>query len=116
MRNFFGGIAILAAVTVLAGCGDSTPPPQPTATLYVANRSAQTISYLYVALSSASVWGNDRLGSGNTLAPGGIFPVYDLACPETYNLRASTGLFGSTVYAESLDTYYTCGDHTWTIP
>jgi len=48
----------------------STPPvfPPPNTTITVSNTLGDTVCYLYIAPSDSKVWGDDRLGSNQTLA------------------------------------------------
>ena len=85
------GLDLLGADNYYAFQGDFGPPPEPTEaptagpfTLTLANDTDFEICFLYVSPSSASDWGEDRLGG--TLPSGATINV--LLEPDTYDVLA----------------------------
>jgi len=53
----------------------------------VNNSSSKTICYVYISSTTSDSWGDDQLGSDNTVAPGQTFTITDVPV-GTYDLRA----------------------------
>ncbi len=99
----------------------ATPTETPTATptitatpstvvITTVNNDAETICFLYIALSSSPDWGADRLGNG-TLMTG--MEISSNFARETYDFRAADCLDNTIAsqYGVTID-----NDYTWTIP
>jgi hypothetical protein len=70
---------------------EPTEPPEPTeapptATIVLNNNSGQTICYVNISLSSDTTWGEDQLGSTETIGPGAS-RTFNVPA-DTYDLRA----------------------------
>ncbi|HSJ14164.1 MAG TPA: hypothetical protein VK939_07105 [Longimicrobiales bacterium] len=85
---------LLAAVMALAlvACGDDSgtgPVPTTSAVLLLRNDANVPITMVHVASCSVDSWGSNRLGSGESIAPGAV-RSWTFA-PDCYDVRASTG-------------------------
>jgi hypothetical protein len=84
-----------SSLIVLAACGGDSPTgpdTQPTPSLGVVsmtNNANKAIIAVYIASCSVDEWGENRLGAGQSIAPGGT-RTFAIA-PGCYDVRASTG-------------------------
>jgi hypothetical protein len=60
--------------------------PPVSGNLVLTNNSGQTICYVYISLSTDTVWGSDQLGAGETIGPGQS-RGWEVP-PDTYDLKA----------------------------
>lgn len=103
---------MLALLLVLAAtaCDDSTGPGS-RAVLTVSNQTITPVWFMYISPCSASDWGNDQLGSNETIASGGR-RSWNLR-EGCYDLRAE---FSDGGFAEEFDVQLYRGDEfVWTI-
>ena len=68
LRRSLGALAIFVIAAATSGCDDITGSGD--ATIIVQNNSSASVRELYIAECDAEVWGSDRLGTEETIAPG----------------------------------------------
>ncbi len=83
-----------------------------TGTLTIINNTASTVCYVYISPSSSEEWGDDQLGTNNTIPPNGSFDITDIPF-DTYDLKA-TDCDGVTL-AEQYAVVLGDQDYTWTL-
>jgi len=104
------GAPMVWTLTDTAGGGQDAPTGEGTS-LFVINNSSVEVCYLYVSPTTASDWGDDQLGAGNTIPAGSSWEVFGIA-PNQYDLRGE-GCDGST-YWEFFGADLTA-DFEWTL-
>jgi hypothetical protein len=85
-QNRLAWVVLAALVTVALACagGDTGGG---TGAVEVVNNSSVEICYLYISPTTSNEWGQDWLGTENTVPPGSSFTVRSVP-PGNYDLRA----------------------------
>lgn len=68
IRRTLGVLVLALAVAGLTGCTDDITGSDD-ATIIVQNNATASVAELYIADCGSEVWGTDRLGSNETIAP-----------------------------------------------
>ncbi|HUF13505.1 MAG TPA: hypothetical protein VMN78_10425 [Longimicrobiales bacterium] len=68
IRRTLGALALAVGVAGLTGCDDITGSDD--ATIIVQNNATASVEFLFIADCQSGSWGDDRLGSNETIAPG----------------------------------------------
>jgi len=107
-----GGLPDLGDLSNLTGGGNITTVDTPLgsgSSLTVANTGSTEICYVYISLPSEDTWGDDRLGSDQTISAGSSV-LFNVA-PGVYDVRAETCDGG---YTEEYD-YDINSPTTWSV-
>lgn len=103
----------LAAIACAGGIGGGTPTVDTDlgtgATLTITNTGNETICYVYISSITDDFWGDDELGSNQTISAGNSI-IFNLA-PDTYDVRVDDC---NGNYSEEYG-YAVSGDTTWSV-
>jgi hypothetical protein len=95
-KRLVGRLSLVGWLMLLgSGCGNGEEAQ--TGSFYLVNDSAVEVCYLFISPSTSGVWGNDRLGEGNTLLPGDTFVVTDVPVGDyDFKVQDCTGTDSAT--------------------
>lgn len=69
LRRSIGGLALALSVATFTGCDEITGNGDE-ATIIVENNTSVSVFYMYISECGDDEWGNDELGSSETISPG----------------------------------------------